>query len=367
MLNAAISKFEWWAEYAVELLLGLFSVASNAGAHSAAGAEIRTAGGASKLCCCEWVLGYVRTGFIHRISPSNEAQVGARLSAGANVRGVWVDHENNIYAAMDSTTVSVRKWNSGGVLLWTYALGDGNTAYAVETDSVGNVYVVCNASGTVGNEISLIKLNASGVKQWSVHTAPCLGISVKADDHIRIVGEPHAGGAAGDNAWTYDEDGNQIAAEGVGTTIGDLRPSLRDVVYDASGNEFITGSRDGDDYQLWRNTAQWAKLPVIADQGFNLSIDGDGAVWVAYAAINSGIRKLDSSGSTEWTYTTFGAFTQDIVTDDAGNGYFGGRPGVTKQRIKIDTDGNVVWSRDFSSGHIGAAHRSVREELPAGT
>lgn len=81
-------------------------------------------------------------------------------NAGSILYDIAIDSNRNVYTVEDSFTV--RKINSSGVQVWAYTdtTVANNWLYAVTLDSEGNVY----AGGSLK---TVTKLNASGVKVWA--------------------------------------------------------------------------------------------------------------------------------------------------------------------------------------------------------
>jgi hypothetical protein len=240
--------------------------------------------------------------------------------AGERAFGVVVDASMNAYVvgytesalggpfSGGNSDAFVRKFDSGGNVLWTRQFGGAGTttAYGVAIDGSGNVYVGGRTAVTV-----------------TVDCPPC----------TRLVTEGFV--------RKYDSGGNSLWSREFGTVVtqGQFTVSslARGVAVDASGNAYAVGTVLGG--------------ALEGQTGAGL----DDAV----------LRKYDPSGNVLWT-RQFGTAADDVgfgvAVDPSGNavvsgitqGTFAGQAaaGVEDAFVRMyDSGGNVVWTRQFGTAY----------------
>jgi hypothetical protein len=268
-------------------------------------------------------------------------------------RGIAADPLGNVLLS-GSTTANLGGPNAGfqdaflakfsntGQLLWARQAGTsaGDGATGTASDSFGNAFICGDTQGSLGGasqgggDAFLRKYDSAGNLLWS-----------------RLYG-----------GSLYDE-ANSMAVDTLGNaffTGSSETPSTRHAIlvkYDPAGN------------LLWSRTFGTSDV----DQGNRMTVDGAGNAYVTghtYGNIggpNAGgqdafVSKYDSAGNLVWS-RQFGTALDDqgnaIGVDATGNVYFGGLTngnfsGVNSgpsdgYLVKLDSAGNLVWSRQFGT------------------
>ncbi|TGK17620.1 hypothetical protein EHO98_13885 [Leptospira stimsonii] len=293
--------------------------------------------------------------------------------SGIQSNSITSDSNNNVYitgqvsGSIDGQTLTgvtdlfVTKYNSSGVKQWTRLLGvagDGAIAYAITSDTSGNLYVVGETNGALDGQafsgtpdfldfnFFVIKYDSNGNKQWT-----------------RLLGIASGGFVSGTGATT-DSSGNVYVT---GTS--------------PSGLDGVTFTGGGSGYFIVKynsaGTKQWTKLyPGPSPKGIaydnflnKIYLTGlsSGTAPVNGVTVtgtyDSFLIQLDNNGNLIWTKLT-GATNKDtrsyaLATDNSGNIYMTGTTtGSIDDQInsggladllilKYDTDGNRIWSRQL--------------------
>jgi hypothetical protein len=203
--------------------------------------------------------------------------------------------------------------------------GDNDHAVAIQTDSLGNVYVT-GSSGT-------IKYDSAGNELWVVDSpankyhAPNV-MAVDAMYNVYVTGYSGAAryDSMGNLLWTNTHKGSALAVDAVGNVYvtGDSGTAK----YDSAGN------------LLWTNTLK----------GSALAVDAVGNV---YVTSDSGTVKYDSAGNLLWTDTHRG---EALALDAFGNLHVTGSSGTAKYNI----EGNMFWNDTTMGSDIAVdAFRNV--------
>lgn len=282
---------------------------------------------------------------------------------------------------------------NGQSLVWGKRLGGNGTTYskAVDTDSIGNVYVGGSFSGIVDFDPGSASFNAS---QVSAYVA-----KLDKDGQIiwaRTFGDPspsHFNSSVVCNAIKTDKNGDVYAT---GAFIGA-------VDFDPGSGTYIMTSYDSihsPDIFIVKYTATgnfvWAKKIGGQDQDIGIALTIDNSNNVIVAGTNLKIQdfdpgpatytltpgvfilKLNTAGNFVWAKSLYNVNLDEvsnfIQTDAAGNIYYSGSfsftldfdpgPGVynltpsgTKSFIlKLNSSGNFVWARCTEGSSSADAH-----------
>lgn len=157
-----------------------------------------------------------------------------RYDHGTNVSSVSVDGSNNVYfgGLVNTSNISIRKLNSSGVSQWS--ANHGATVNKVLADTSGNLYIA-GLTGTSG--FTMRKYNTSGTLQWSrgVNTHGQLrGLAFDSSGNIWAAGAT----ARGNATWSvveYDTNGNALGYYDYGSVFA-IQIDTSDNVYIANNN-----------------------------------------------------------------------------------------------------------------------------------
>ena len=260
---------------------------------------------------------------------------------GANA--LTIDDGGNIYitGVSESTNVGgvcgssyyfdyvTMKYDSNGNRLWTTRYSNPpdyvNSAYLIEIDKTGNVYV----SGQCFNwcqskmEWVTVKYDSAGIQQWvqriDAGLPPLVRTNVPTDMKLGSNGDIYLTGGTIDSATfqdyttiKYDPQGNQLwRARFDGNVSG--YDYARAMVLDSLENVYVTGDNDAgivtikydsSGNQLWVQT--YSGPGSGQDWGKAITLDTAGNVYVAgvsfgsNSTFNFAILKYDSNGSFLW-------------------------------------------------------------------
>ncbi len=161
-----------------------------------------------------------------------------------SIKAFAVDVQGNSYVAggsLASTTPLehpiVAKFNSSGTLLWlddfsSASLSPTPTSYAaIAADPAGNVFVAQTLPTATGSNISVLKLNSFGAKQWQTSYnghADQSGADVAIGLAVNSFGEPYVTGKSQNAALLYE---------------------AVTIKYSTAGNEFWVERTDGPSHQ----------------------------------------------------------------------------------------------------------------------
>jgi hypothetical protein len=214
---------------------------------------------------------------------------------GANsLNSIEVDKNGNVLAAGGTVnTVTTRKYNSSGTLLWSVNHGEG--VIDITTDSSGNVYTGGVVSALGGVNRTTRKYNSSGVLQWSVNH----GVNVNAIA-VDSSGNVYTGGGVTGNLTTrkYNSSGSLIWSR------NHIR-SVNGIAVDAVGNVFTVGQRT------------------------------DTLI---------GIRKYSTSGTLLWSAISPNNGDSEVALDTSDDIYVVG----LRYLLKFNQSGTQLWQRETS-------------------
>jgi uncharacterized delta-60 repeat protein len=291
-------------------------------------------------------------------------QLGVAPNKTTKPRGVATDASGNIIVAgltdggLDGNTLAgsqdffVTKYDSTGAKQWTKQLGVASNftnAFAVTTDSSGNIFVAGQTSGgldgntkTGSTDFFVTKYDSTGAKIWTkqlgVATKSTSGMAVTTDSsgNIFVAGFTYGGldgntltGASDFFVTKYDSTGTKIWTKQLG--VASKNTYGYGVKTDSSGNIFVAGNTTGG---LDGNTLTGTKDLFVT--------------------------KYNSAGTKQWT-KQLGVASSDtsgngVTTDPSdnifvGGGTFGGLDGNTRTGIqdafvtKYDSTGAKTWTK----------------------
>ena len=297
-------------------------------------------------------------------------------------RGIAIDSSGNVYVTgwTDSqgpgaTSVLLTKYNTKGVIQWQRFLGGTNfdTGRGIAVDADDNVYVVgiVQSQGAGGFDLLIAKYNTSGTIQWQrslggASTDEGYGIAVDADGNVYVSGYTSSAGGAGSVDLflaKYNTSGTiqwqrSLGGANIDTGYG--------IAVDASGNAYVTGSRDvgGTGVLIAKyntsGTIQWQRSldGINDDVGYGIAVDSSGDVYITgYRNGNELlIAKYNTSGTIQWQRSLSGANADrgyGIAVDSSGNVYV---TGYTASQgagsfdfliAKYNTSGTIQWQRSL--------------------
>jgi uncharacterized delta-60 repeat protein len=255
-------------------------------------------------------------------------------------------------------------------------------AFALFVDTDENVYVTGRSadSGIVNYDCLTIKYDTGGNELWTAryhHGVFDVARDVVVDHlgNVYITGYSWQTGTGNEDYITikYDADGNQVWAQGYNGSGNDTTDIAQKLTIDLAGNVYVTGfsvnAGTSYDYATIKyNTdgeTQWVRSyngPANGDdRAYDLAVDGSGNVIVSGGCLGTGTGwdmttiKYNTDGDILWIRQYNGPdsgndYTRDLEIDSAGNIYITGYSyediGVASwdyATIKYDKDGNERW------------------------
>lgn len=299
-----------------------------------------------------------------------------------NYQAIAVDGSGNIYAAFYAYTSMSEgeplkgylvKYNKSGSIIWQINLDTSfNTIpKSIALDSSGNIYIQGDYRPSLSSLFPcIIKLNSSGVIQWTRYYANGIVSSIAIDslDNIYCFGynqnDPNGYGgnqyllvkynSSGTLQWKYLFNQNAPNDNrGSGVAVG---PSGNVYVCGSSGNTGVLIKSDSSGAILWQ--AQLGSgissnisglLGIAIDSSENIFVCGTES-----SSSNALVAKYNSSGSLLWKVFLGGASTSEgsnaIAVDSNGYIY---STGYTQSNAALifklnSSDGSIVWQKSFS-------------------
>jgi uncharacterized delta-60 repeat protein len=366
-------------------------------------------------------------------------QLGADLSL-TRAYGVATDSSGNIFVAgstggeLDGNSLTgtedffLTKYNSAGTKVWTKQLGTASIytkAYAVATDSSGNIFVAgFTGGGLDGNTLTgtedlfLTKYNSTGTKVWTKQLGVAskltegFGVATDSSGNIFVAGYT-SGGLDGNSltgvydffATKYDPTGAKLWTKQMGATSQQTEGVA--VATDASGNVFVAGYTDGgldgnsltgsEDLFVTKydstSTKAWTKqLGTLGPSNVEANaatVDGSGNLYIAGDTTGGldgntqtgtndfFVTKYNTTGTKLWTRQlgVAAAFTSayGVATDSSENIYVAGQTqdGLDGNSLtgygdffvtKYDSAGTKQWTRQLGvASHSANAYAAATD------
>lgn len=292
---------------------------------------------------------------------------------------VWVKAKNSAGASDFSSAGSAAPAASGTWPAGVMQRGSDSTddAIGMVKDNDGNVYVTGYSSGNLdpltctnagGDDIYLVKYNASGEKQWTkmlgsdVNDRP-YSIAYDGSDGIYITG--YTRGNLDENTNTYDTEvmfitqfttgGTKVwtklyelpGSKGYGITFHDGYIYATGMSYVSGAYKFFIAKYNGVGVQQWIDYGAegYNGLAVTLDASGNIYVTGSGASPSMF------LFKYDTNGDVAWSVENTSYYAgRALVLDDSANIYLTGSTSDWHSFVeKYNSAGELQWSRSISS------------------
>jgi hypothetical protein len=172
--------------------------------------------------------------FAASVDAAAQTLTWSRTSSGYEATGVDVDSNGNVYAGGINNGITVRKYNSAGVLQWskespsTYVRVNANS---LAVDGQGNAIAVGYGGGTGFEQKGVVvKYNKDGQLLWSKQLLPggyefgFSGVAVDGDGNIYLGGNSrwsNSGGVSTGYTYKLDSAGNTVWNSNLGGGVFD--------------------------------------------------------------------------------------------------------------------------------------------------
>lgn len=301
-----------------------------------------------------------------------------------------VDASGNYYqaAANQNDGCFVAKYSATGATLWLVkiridagATGSTKVIYpvSIKVAASGNIYI----AGRRPASACLIKLNSSGVTQWTRELGASISgdqiaLALDASENSHVV---YTSGALQGQYARFNSSGTQDT--GVSKVFYTATQTFaQGVDVDSSGNVYVCGNYYDTTYYYAfiikfnsSMVSQWARVLtrlVAGGNGFNsVSVDGSGNVYVAgnFRSASStsvaGIAKYSGVGTLQWQKQinpASGSISNVLSkTDQGGNTCLVGYNNSNWLISKIDTSGALSWNSDMIAA--GAANNGYPTDV----
>jgi uncharacterized delta-60 repeat protein len=304
--------------------------------------------------------------------------------------GIAIDQDGNFYMSgqlsptIYGSDIWISAYDSTATELWTRTVNgpaaDNDYGHDIAADSAGNAYVVGTISvSDFNNDMWTRKYDSFTSEEWtqtfgdiSLGSDQGNGIAVDGDGNVISVGIVDFGSGDFDILIRkYNSEGviQWMRSEDSGDNNYD---SAQDVAVDANGNIYVVGTTQstGSESDAWirkldaSGTTQWTRVfngaDDMSDRATGVTVDTDGFVYVTGSTYVNGqhgniwIIKYNNEGIEEWTVTVDGPehqndFGEAIAADDQGNVYVTGslESLTTYEDIWVgmfDSQGNELWT-----------------------
>ncbi|MEN8180021.1 MAG: SBBP repeat-containing protein, partial [Pseudomonadota bacterium] len=301
-------------------------------------------------------------------------------------------------ALQGSQDMFIAMYDPDGILLWSDQIGssDFDRYFGVSIDNSDDIYAIGSSSGSLGatnlggNDIILTKYDSAGNLLWVNQlgtTGSDHGYSVSADSlgNVYICGETTGSFGASNTTFNsdafvakLDTDGNTLWIDqfsssfqlGDGEDCRDIAVDLYDHVYvtgytpgalveGASGAEFYVRKYASDGNVEW--TTQ--RDSIYANEANSIAVDPAGNAYVAGTggldAAVSGLEdafivKFDATGVEQWAellQSTGQESLNGVDVDDAGNVFVAGFT-VGSLAAANDGDTDIIFARYDTNGNL---------------
>jgi len=289
----------------------------------------------------------------------------------------------------------VVKLDSNGNVVWTKTIGGSLTdvAYSIIQSSDGG-YVVAGRTSSFGagrDDFYVVKLDSSGNVLWTKTIGGssddgASSIMQSSDGGYVVAGETRSFGAGEDDFYVVklDSNGNVVWTKTIGGSDLDVATSIiqsSDGGYVVAGYTYSFGAGAADFYVVKLDSSGnvvWTKTIGGSFWDFAHSIiqSSDGSYVVAGWTESFGegngdiyLVKLDSSGNVVWTKTIGGSYNDGagsiIQSSDggyvvAGYTYSFGAGAADFYVVKLDSSGNVVWTKTIGGSSDDGASSIIQ-------
>jgi hypothetical protein len=351
--------------------------------------------------------GYPSTSTGQQISQAYQGSTFAKTIGGSGLDGAWsiIQSSDGGYVVAGSTRsfgaggwdIYVVKIDGSGNVQWTKTIGgsDDDFAYSIIRSSDGG-YVVAGETSSFGagsSDFWVVKLDSSGNVVWTKTIGGSSyewanSIIQSSDGGYVIAGYTESFGEGGDMyVLKLDSVGNVQWTKTIGGGNDDVAISI---IQSSDGGYVVAGytesfkySQGAGGYDMYvvkldsSGNVLWTKTIGGSSDDYASSIiqSSDGGYVIAGSTRSFGagsddiyLVKLDSSGNVVWTKTIGGSYGDEamsiIRSSDGGyvvagyTGSFGSGGDIFV--VKLDSSGNVVWAKTIGSGRWDSASSIIQ-------
>ncbi|MDF7812052.1 SBBP repeat-containing protein [Hymenobacter sp. YC55] len=258
-----------------------------------------------------------------------------------------------------------------------------NEAKDMVVDAAGNVYVTGYSFRNGSNDFATVKYSSDGQQLWSARynsagngNDVATDMAVDAAGNVYVTGYSAEGGSRLSRYVTikYAANGQQlwVSLGTVSSIIVDDRPT--DVVVDAAGTVYVTGSGYSAERRYYYTTLQYSASGNIlgtiiftGDEnygfGSRLALDAAGNFYVVGSSNSDYFtRKYSAAGQLQWTASYNGPDNSidnatSVTVDAAGNVYVSGASkSITSANdyatVKYSASGQQLWAARYNSPNL---------------
>lgn len=226
-----------------------------------------------------------RTGFnINKISLTGELSGGFLVDRpSGSPQDLAVDNSGNVYTCGNGTH-QINKYNSSGVLQWSYDWSDDASSIAV--DGSGNVYAaVINWIGSLRSK--LLKINSSGALVWQKDSTGLISrVRVAPNGNIYAIGNKDL---SNNHVNVYNSSGDIQWNASMSSATNMYR-----IAFDGSSNAYICGTADNEGKRIFSynssGSLRWSINPLSTIGALAVTSDGGVIVSGAYIEYDKKLR-----------------------------------------------------------------------------